>query len=775
MIRRLITTDGLSCSVRMLGGLLVVLVAAGCGGGSSGQTTAQKCQLSADVLASADANSTNTGGSAEVPDYLMVLGCMGDFTALASLPLDQSIPGGISAKVVYDTADSPASLYYQNSKRFSIHYQFAAADLSGANSGSTKTVHPQVLPLATFNSTEYGGSTGGGRRFLLGAITYYQGPQAFVLEIDPYDTMPATDIANFFYAAKKGAYFGAKLAFHPTSDSVAAVAKTLPSDIPVMTTDDLYAQTDYEPLNLATTVGQVKFYTAAKLAIDNTVVGYREIVVLDSAVNDIPPCAGMITQEFQTPLSHLNVLAENRGTPNMGLRNALTNATLTQFQGQWVEFTVGAQDWTMKAVTADYAAQWWNDHKPAPVVVPTPDLTVTAMRDVQDLVIEDRATPQALSSEISKAIQAYGSKGSNYGVLFNTGKDAAGNVISLAKDATGVYLNDPSTAVYRVPVRTAFVIPLYWYHKFFADNGLYDQVDAMLADSNFVNDSSYRSQKLTSFMNAIIAAPMSQEFSDALRAKLVANGLTGKKMRFRSSTNAEDLDAFPCAGCYDSHTGDPADWDGDFLVAAKTAWASAWKARTFDERTQHSVDHKQVAMGLLVHENFDNTSEYANGVTLTANPYDTSGGLVPAFFINYQRGWAYDVVQPMAGITSDELIYYWYNLPDQPSNYLAHSNIILSTQTVLSNSQLSRMGTALDAIHKRFSYAYGPNAATPNTGFYAMDDESKFLCTSDPTEQTFIPTNCDASNPANNHTVLIFKQARPNSGQGYQAGAGDDE
>lgn len=753
------------------------LVLLGCGSGSGSSDAGpmgQSCGLAADVLASADAQSATAGGSASVPDYLSKLGCYGDFSALASLPLDQSIPGGISAKVVYDTADSPPSLYYQNSKRFSIHYQFASKALSGANSGVTHTVHPQVPPLATFNSTEYGGSTGGGRRFLLGAITYYQGPKTFVLEIDPYDTMPATDIASFFYSVRSSAYFDASLAFHPTSDSVAAVAKALPTDIRVMTTDDLFAKTDYQPLNLATTVGQVKFYTAAQLVADDTVVGYRDIVVLDSAVNDIPPCAGMITQEFQTPLSHLNVLSENRGTPNMGLRSALTNAMLQQYEGQWVEFTVGAQDWTMKGVTAEYAAQWWDEHKPPAIALPTPNLTVTAMTDVQDLVVEDPVHPEALFQEISTAITAYGSKGSNYGVLYNTGRDAAGKVISLAKDAAGVYLHDPTTAVYRVPVRDAFVIPLYWYHQFFTENGLYVQLDSMLADSQFVNDSSVRSRTLMSFMDQIIAAPVSQEFSDALRAKLTALGLAEKTVRFRSSTNAEDLSAFPCAGCYDSHTGDPLDWDGDLLVAVKKAWASAWKPRTFDERTQHSIDHRLVAMGLLVHQNFDNASEYANGVTLTANPYDTSGGLVPAFFINYQQGSSYDVVQPVAGITSDELIYYWYNLPDQPTNYLAHSNIILPTQTVLSNTQLDRMGTALDVIHKRFSYAYGPNAAPANTGFYAIDDESKFLCTSDATEQTFIPTSCDLANPANNHTVLVFKQARPNSGQGYQPGAGDD-
>jgi hypothetical protein len=756
-----------------LWGALTVAACGGGGGSNDAGQTGQTCRLSTDVLAAAE-SSTTAGGSASVPDYLPKLGCYGDFSALASLPLDQSIPGGVSAKVVYDTADAPPSLYYQNSKRFRIHYQFASKDLSGADSGSTHTVHPQVLPLATFNSTEYGGSTGGGRRFLLGAITYYQGPKRFVLEIDPYDTMPATDIASFFYSVRSSAYFGATLAFHPTSDSVSAVAKALPTDIPVMSTDDLFAQTDYEPLNLATTVGQVKFYTAAQLAVDDTVVGYRDIVVLDSAVNDIPPCAGMITQEFQTPLSHLNVLSENRGTPNMGLRSALTDATLKQYRGQWVEFTVGAQNWTMKAVTAEYAAQWWDAHRPPAIALPQPDLTVTAMTDVQDLVVEDPLHPEALFQEISTAIRAYGSKGSNYGVLYNTGKDAAGNVISLAKDATGAYLHDPATAVYRVPVRDAFVIPLYWYNEFFRDNGFYIQLDGLLADSQFVNDASVRSRTLMAFMEQIIAAPMSQEFSDALRAKLADKGLAGKTVRFRSSTNAEDLSSFPCAGCYDSHTGDPADWEGDLLVAVKKAWASAWKPRTFDERTQHSIDHKQMAMGLLVHQNFDNASEYANGVTLTANPYDTSGGLVPAFFINYQQGAYYDVVQPVAGISSDEIIYYWYNLPDQPTNYLAHSNIVLPTQTVLSNAQLDRLGTALDVVHKRFSYAYGPNATPGNTGFYAIDDESKFLCTSDPTEQTFVPTSCDLANPAANHTVLVLKQARPNSGQGYQPGAGDD-
>ena len=697
----------------------------------------------------------------------MKIGCYGDFQALASLPIDQSIPGGISAKVVYDSSGETPTLYFQNSKRFLIHYDFASKDLSGPE-------HPDVPQLAQFNSTEYGGSTESGRRFLLGDVSYYEGPQIFTLEIAPYDTMPAGDIVTFFEAVKQSAYFGSQLTFHPTSDSVASVAATLPADVPIKTTDDIFAKIDYEPLNLATTVGQIKFHTAAELSNDDSVVGYKDIVVLDTAVGQIPPCAGLITQDFQTPLSHLNVLSENRGTPNMGLRNSTSNPTLLKYENQWVHLTVGANTWSVIPVSDAFAQQWWAANKPAPVALPAPDLSVTAMTDVQDLVVEDLSHPELLGQEIATAIHAFGSKGSNYGALFNTGTDAGGNVISLAKDATGNYLNDPSKAVYRVPVRPGFVIPVYWYHEFFADNGFYDQIDAMLANTRFVNDSTYRSQVLTDFMNQIVAAPLGQDFSDALRAKLDADGFTGKTMRFRSSTNAEDLAAFPCAGCYDSKTGDPSDWTGSMLVAVKEAWASAWKPRTFDERTQHSIDHKAVAMGLLVHQNFANPSEYANGVTLTANPFEPTG-LEPAFFINYQQGGEYDVVEPVAGISSDEIIYYWYNLPEQPTTYLAHSNVVLPTQTVLSAAQLNVLGTALDTIHKRFSYAYGPLAATPNTGFYAVDDESKFLCTSDATGVTFVPTDCNYTDPTKNHTVLVVKQARPNSGEGYLTNNGDDD
>ena len=76
--------------------------------------------------------------------------------------------------------------------------------------------------------------------------------------------------------------------------------------------------------------------------IETAYVGFRDVVVLDSSPDNISVCAGIISQDFQTPLSHINVLARNRGTPNMGLRGAFDNPTLRALDGKWVRFVVGA-------------------------------------------------------------------------------------------------------------------------------------------------------------------------------------------------------------------------------------------------------------------------------------------------------------------------------------------------------------------------------------------------------------------------------------------------
>lgn len=632
------------------------------------------------------------------PDYLNELGCPDDFAALASAPLDTSIPGARAVKVVFDRQGGDR-LYFQNSRKYRIHHDFAAAHLSGGEL-------PIVTSLATFNTTEYFAPT---RRFLLGSLTYYEGPDVWALEIAPYDTASADMIATLFEAVRDASFIGGDLVFHPTSEAVAATAVDLPSDVGIVTTDDLYAGIDYQPLNLATAVGRLHFVTVAELA--DTWLDYRDIVVLDEIPNDISVVSGIITQAFQTPLSHINVLSQNRRTPNMGLRGAMTNEALRALDGQWVRLTVGALAWSVEVVTQADADAWWEAHRPTPVVLPAPDLTVTDLRDIEDVTPEDQPT---LRASIAKAVLAFGGKAAHYSILAKTDG---------------------------LPLRKAFAIPAYYFVQFMTDNRLYDQLRALEAEADFEADPAVREARLAAFQAAIMAAPIDDDFQRALATKL-GNDYPGLKMRFRSSTNSEDLDGFPCAGCYESHSGDPADWE-DVLDAIRETWASAFSFRTYEERSYYGVDQESVVMPLLVHHNFPDES--ANGVALTANPFDSTG-LQPGFYINVQAGGDNEVVHPVAGTTSDELVYQ-FDEPGQPVTYIAHSSEVADGETVLTRTQIHELGVALAAIHKRFNPAYGPAAG--NTGWYAMDVEFKFEAATEGATPT-----------------LVVKQARPNPGRG---------
>lgn len=635
------------------------------------------------------------------PEFARQIGCMADFQALASVPLDANLPGARSVKVVQDHADADA-LYFQNSALYPIHYEFVSTHLSG-------DPLPVVPQLAEFNATEYYSPE---RRFTLGAVTWYEEPKVWALELSPYDSASAEMIAALWRGVAADSYFGGSLYFHPTSESIAVEAERLPVDVPVITTDQIYAEIDYQPLSLGAGMGRLRFLTAEQLA--DEYVSYQDILVLDEAPNDISVVQGLVTEEFQTPLSHVNVLSLNRKTPNMGLRGATGNAELRALEGKLIELTVDAAAWRVREVTEEEAAAYWEAHRPEPVTLPPLDLDVTELVDIADVTPEP-AAGESLREAIKTAVLAFGGKAAQYSILARTEG---------------------------VPVAKAFAVPVFYYDQFMRDNGFYDRVDALLADPAFATDAARRDAELAALRADMAVAPLDGAFQATLKAKLTAD-YPGQKMRFRTSTNSEDLDGFPCAGCYESHTGDPADWS-DVLDAIRETYATIWLFRTFEERSYYGIDHRSVGMALLVHPNF--ADEEANGVAVTANPFDPSG-LDPAFYVNVQAGGDVEVVAPPAGVTSDQFLYF-FSQPNQPRSYITHSSLIDAGETVLSVKQAYQLGVALDAIHRRFSPAYGPGAG--NHGWYAMDVEFKFDDVADPSQP-----------PA-----LYVKQARPYPGRG---------
>jgi len=582
------------------------------------------------------------------------LRCEDELRAQAARPLDAALPGAITVKTIVDRADGDA-LHFLDTTAFPLHSRFAIEHLGWP-------------PGAPFVEQYFTPS----RRFLLGSITYYQEPDVFAYELAPYDTSSAEMITTAFRGLADAAYFGDRLRFHPTSEEQLAVAATL--TIPVVSTDELWAGITYQPLNLGETYARVRVLAADDLA--TTYVSPREIAVLDRVPNDLAVVAAVVTDEFQTPLSHVNVLSQQRGTPNMALAGAA--ARFEALDGRWVRLTVRAFDWEVAEVSADDAEAWWQDHRPPPAEIPSPDYTVTDLLDLDDAGVDD--------------VAAIGGKAAHYAAMLDIGAP--------------------------VRIQDAFAIPVAYYREFLQAHGFDARIAAMLVDPAFRDDGVARRAQLDALRADFLAAPVDPAALATIEARLDAT-FPDTRVKLRSSTNAEDLARHSGAGLYDSASAQVGDPTRPVDVALRTVWASVWNFRAFEERDYAGIDHLQVAMAVLVTPSF--ADEDANGVAITANVYDPAPGGEDGLFVNAQIGEG-SVVQPEPGVTADSLLYYHFHI-GQPATYYTRSNQS-GGEPVLTRAELFELGQQLAAIRDHFDVIYDPPAGY---GALPMDVEWKLV------------------------------------------------
>ncbi|MCO4770914.1 MAG: hypothetical protein KDA24_12850 [Deltaproteobacteria bacterium] len=333
---------------------------------------------------------------------------------------------------------------------------------------------------------------------------------------------------------------------------------------------------------------------------------------------------------------------------------------------------------------------------------------ITELTDIEDILDLDNLS---LADALSAGVPAFGGKATHFSGLAH---------------------------IPEVPNPPAFAVPVSFFHRHMEENGLWTQFDTMVADPQFTNDRTFQREQLAALRTAIETAPINQDDLALVLAKL-ASDFPNTRMRFRSSTNAEDVNGFTGAGLYTSKTGDPNDPEKPVDVAMRKVWASVYRDRAWDERDYYSIVQRNIGMALLVHRSFPD--EDANGVAITANIFDPAG-LEPAFYVNVQEGEA-SVVLPEPGVTTDQFLYY-YTQPGQPIVYLFHSNQVAEDETVLTISEANTLGQGLEAVHNFFFPVYG---GVPGQ-FYGMDVEFKF----------------DSS--AGNGSELYIKQARPYPGWG---------
>ena len=598
--------------------------------------------------------------------FLSQIKSASDFVLLQGKPLSQKFGNVSAVKVVYEIATK--KIYFVNGKKYRFHYDFCSEYLGAYND------------IIGFNHFEYSDSPK--RKFLLANVNHYESNHTYTLEFFPDDHATAPRIHEIYEAVKSSTYFGNKLKILINSGNL----KEKEADIkaPKISTDSLYNMMDYQLLNPGKTFGILRKVSAEDFDSFNFSPG--DIIFTNELPNDFPLSAGMLTSVFQTPLCHVNILSTNRGTPNAALRSAWNNEKINALVGKMVYFAPGLDTLVIREATQQELAEWVKKKKKKHSITLDCDGSKTGLIDLSTIGYKDK--------------NIVGGKAANFAEMMRI-STREGNKIPLPE--------------------SAFAIPFHYYLNHIKNNHLQSAIDSVLTDVSLLADRNKLEKKLKSLRKRINAASLDKKLVQLVKEKMALTP-EWKAFRFRSSTNAEDVPGFNGAGLYDSNTGSLTDEKKSIERAIKKTWSSLWNLRAVEERMFFNIDHKNLAMGILVHRSFG--TEEANGVVITKNMYRPK---YPSFTVNVQTGETGVALPPKGVVCEQFLINFTENVTGKQGfsiEYITRSNIAKGSY-VMSQKEIEELAGYLEAIKAHFFYRTNYGNRYSSYFDFAMDIEFK--------------------------------------------------
>ena len=379
-----------------------------------------------------------------------------------------------------------------------------------------------------------------------------------------------------------------------------------------------------------------------------------DIALLNYSPIHIPPVVGILSLKPQTPLSHVNLLAKNRGTFNGYVTDIYAIPGLKALVGKYVKLSNQGDKISVEKATQKEAENNLKNNPRKIVVIPE------IKQDMPELI--------SLTKENAKYISTsyIGAKAANYYLLLQSLPEMTRPAYAIGfKGYFETIKGEPETMI----------------ESFLKDKTKFTkQEKAKVLEKIRVSI-----QKSNSLPPTIVTG---------IR-KLLEKYPAKTRIRLRSSTNNEDLPEFNGAGLYESKGFNSKDNDDKLKAKILAVYSSLWSDRAFEEREFFGIDHLKVGMSILIQEAFQ--KEAANGVIVTTL---TSTGKVQ-IIVNSQSG-EHSVTNPEENILSESFLIN----PESGSIEKTYSESSLSPVFIGNKAnelQLKQLQEATLKLHNQFT------------------------------------------------------------------------
>lgn len=331
-----------------------------------------------------------------------------------------------------------------------------------------------------------------------------------------------------------------------------------------------------------------------------------DVLLIDAVPAEVPRVAGIIALGSATPSSHVAILAGTFGIPFAFIADEDAQAAALALDGEQVAVRVRSAYGRCDVDVMPLGDDLHPDDRAA----------LLALKAPAPIDFPPKATYGALTVGYDAVdagfVRYVGGKAAGFRLLRAAIPDHSPEAIALTFDLWDAFMAQPSPAG--------------------GGETLAEAIAARLAPFDAWPPPDMGA--LEAGLAAVRALVREASVPEATRPTIEA-ALAGfdarRKIRFRSSTNVEDLASFSGAGLYDSYSGCLADDQDDDDVgpslcdpskanergvfrAIERVYASLYNDNAFLARLERGVDEATVGMGVLVHHSFPDEDELANGV-----------------------------------------------------------------------------------------------------------------------------------------------------------------